>query len=241
MDFRARGQQLSTTKSPDVSGTYSTSYGDMHMKQEGTSLVGCYEHAEGRLEGGMEGRVMRIYWRESNPSEGPAVMAFSADGKTMAGIWWFKGQEDGNGGIWMGEKKSATVGTCPQWTGDVQQQMAKDLEQFGKTRVYGIVFDTDSDHIKDQSHSTLDKIAALLKAKPALKLNVEGHTDSSGTPAHNQDLSERRAKSVDAYLVAAGIGADRLSPVGFGATRPVQSNDTDLGRAQNRRVELVKK
>jgi len=241
MDFRAHGQQLTTTNFPDVSGTYSTNYGDMHLKQDGTSMIGCYEYSDGLLQGGIERRVMRLTWRQSTPSEGPAVMVFTADGRYMIGLWWYKGQENGNGGLWWGEKKSANVGTCPHWSGDIQQQMAKDLDEFGKTRVYGIIFDTDSDHIKDESHSTLDKIVALLKAKPALKLSVEGHTDSTGTPAHNQDLSERRAKSVVAYLTAAGIGGDRLSPAGFGATRPVQSNDTDLGRAQNRRVELVKK
>lgn len=241
MDFRARGQQITTTKFPDVSGTYATNYGDMHIRQQGSSMVGCYEHSDGLLEGGIEGRVMRMTWRQSNPSEGPAIMVFTGDLQQMIGLWWYKGQESSNGGLWFGTRKSATVGTCPHWTGDVQQQMAKDLDELGRTLVYGIVFDTDSDHIKDESRSTLDKIAALLKAKPTLKLSVDGHTDSTGTPAHNQDLSERRAKSVVAYLTAAGIDAGRLSPAGFGATRPVQSNDTALGRAQNRRVELVKK
>lgn len=241
MDFRARGRQLTHTPFPDVSGTYSTNYGDMHLRQQGNSMVGCYEWSGGLLEGGIEGRVMRLTWRQTNPSEGTAVMVFSSDGKQMFGLWWYKGQEGGSGGQWYGPKKSNVVGTCPHWSGDVQQQMASDLDQFGKALVYGIVFDTDSDHIKDESRPTLDKIIALLKAKPDLKLSIEGHTDSTGGAAHNQDLSERRAKSVVAYLTAAGIQAGRLSSAGFGASHPVASNDTPLGRAQNRRVELVKK
>ena len=85
--------------------------------------------------------------------------------------------------------------------------MTSDLEQTGKVRVYGINFDSDSDHLRDESHTTLDQIVAMLKAKPDWKLTVEGHTDATSTPEHNQQLSERRANSVKAYLVAAGIDA----------------------------------
>jgi OmpA-OmpF porin, OOP family len=239
MDFRARGRQLTSIAFPDVSGTYDTNNGDMHLLQQGSSMVGCYERSDGLLEGGIEDRVMKLTWRQSNPSEGPAIMVFSSDGKQLFGLWWYKGQNSA-GNLWTGAKKSNVVGSCPHWKADVQQQMASDLDQFGKTVVYGINFDTDSDHIRDESRPTLDKIVALLKARPDLKLSVDGHTDSSGAAEHNQDLSTRRAKSVVAYLTAAGIGAGRLSPAGYGATRPVASNDTALGRAQNRRVELVK-
>jgi outer membrane protein OmpA-like peptidoglycan-associated protein len=241
MDFRARGKQLGSTAFPDVSGTYSTNYGDMHLRQQGNSIVGCYEYSNGLLAGAIDGSVMKLTWRQSNPSEGPAMMVFSGDGRQLFGLWWYKGNENGSGSQWTGTKKSNTVGTCPHWTGDVQQQMSNDLDERGTTLVYGIVFDTDSDHIKDESRPTLDKIVALLKARPDLKLAVEGHTDLTGNAAHNQELSERRAKSVIVYLSGAGIAAERLSPVGYGATRPVASNDTALGRAQNRRVVLTKK
>jgi outer membrane protein OmpA-like peptidoglycan-associated protein len=243
MEFKAHGQRVTQTSLTDISGTYNTTYGDMHIRQQGTSVVGCYEHAEGLLEGGIEGRVMKLTWHEAGhttPEEGPAVMVFSSDGKQLFGLWWFKGQENSSGNIWNGPKTSNTVGTCPHWKGGVEQQMASDLEQSGKVRVYGINFDTDSDKIRDESHTTLDQIVAMLKAKPDWKLTVEGHTDATSTPEHNQQLSERRATSVKAYLVGAGIDASRLSTAGYGATKPVASNDTELGRAQNRRVELVK-
>lgn len=240
MDFRAQGKQLTNDSLPDVSGTYDTNYGEMHIRQQGSSMVGCYMHSDGTLVGGIEGRVMRLTWRQSNPAEGPAIMVFSGDGKTLFGLWWYKGGENGRNAFWTGTKKSSVVGGCPHWSGNVQQQMASDLHQFGKTVAYGIVFDTDSDRIKDESKSTLDTIVALLKSDPALKLSVEGHTDSTGGAEHNQDLSQRRAQSVVAYLSGAGIDRARLSPKGSGATKPVASNDTALGRAQNRRVELVK-
>ena len=247
MDFRATGKRLTETPFADVSGTYSSSYGDFHIKQEGTSISGCYEWRDtGFVDGGLEGRVMRLTWREDWKSpgsrkRGPAIMVFSPGAKEMFGIWWNEGQTDGAGKIWNGTKKSAAVGTCPQWTAGVKEQMTGQLEDSGRVRVYGINFDSDSDRIKDDSKPTLDKIVALLKAKPDWKLTIEGHTDSASTADHNQKLSERRAEAVRAYLVAAGIDAGRLTAAGLGAGKPVASNGDALGRAQNRRVELVKR
>ena len=72
------------------------------------------------------------------------------------------------------------------------------------------------------------------------KITIEGHTDSSATHEHNQPLSEKRAAAVKAYLVTAGIAADRLQTAGFAETKPIAPNTDALGRSQNRRVELVK-
>ena len=77
--------------------------------------------------------------------------------------------------------------------------------------------------------------------QPSWNFAIEGHTDNTGSDAHNQALSEKRAISVKAYLVNAGVNASRLTTQGFGSSRPVASNDTELGRSQNRRVEIVKK
>ena len=240
MDFRAYGSQLTHTPFPDVSGTYETNFGDFHLRQQGTSVTGCYEHDEGVLDGGIEGRIMKFTWREAGDDKGPAIMVFSPDGKQMFGLWWHEGTTENAGSEWNGTKKSNTVGTCPHWAGGAQEQMAKDLQDLGRTRIYGINFDSDSDVIKDESKPTLDRIAALLKAKPDWKLTIEGHTDSTATAEHNLQLSKRRAEAVKAYLQSAGIDGARLKAVGLGATKPVASNDTGTGRAQNRRVELVK-
>jgi outer membrane protein OmpA-like peptidoglycan-associated protein len=240
MDFRAYGTQLTHTPLPDVSGTYETDFGDFHLRQQGTSVTGCYEHDEGVLDGGIEGRIMKFTWREAGDDKGPAVMVFSRDGRKMFGLWWNEGNTSSAGGQWNGTKKSATVGTCPHWSGGAQEQMTKDLAELGRTRIYGINFDSDSDVLRDESKPTLDRIAALLKAKADWKLTIEGHTDSTATAAHNQQLSQRRAEAVKAYLQKAGIEGARLKAVGLGATKPVAGNETEIGRAQNRRVELVK-
>ena len=87
----------------------------------------------------------------------------------------------------------------------------------------------------------IDQIVQMMNSNPDLKIGVEGHTDNVGTPASNKTLSEARAKSVVSAIVAQGIAADRLSPVGFGQDKPIADNNTEEGRAQNRRVELVKK
>ncbi|HEV7672472.1 MAG TPA: OmpA family protein [Thermoanaerobaculia bacterium] len=239
MDFRGYGTQLTKTPFPDASGTYETNFSDFHLKQQGTSVTGCYEHDSGVLTGGIEGRVMKFIWREDGGQKGPAMMVFSSDGKQLFGLWWNEG-DNGPGGFWNGTRKSATVGTCPHWSGGAQEQMTKDLQTEGRTRVYGINFDTDSDVIKDESKPTLDRIAALLKANAGWKMTIEGHTDASGGAEHNQQLSKRRAEAVKAYLVQGGIAAARLTAVGLGSSKPVASNDTAVGRSQNRRVELVR-
>lgn len=248
MEMRGFGAQLTSTPFPAVSGTYATEqYGDFHIKQEGTSIIGCYEYDEGVLTGGIEGRVMKLTWHENGgpDDQGPALMVFSGDRTKMFGMWWGKGDTTSLGGDWNGTRKSDAVGSCPHMPkleqgNAAKTQMAKAIEAEGRARIYGINFDTASDAIKSESKSTLDQIVAMLKENAAWKMTVEGHTDSVGGEAANQKLSERRAEAVKAYLVKAGIDASRLTAAGLGMSKPVASNDDAIGRAQNRRVELVK-
>ncbi len=240
MDFRAFGKQLTKTPLPDVSGTYQTNYNDFHIRQQGTSVTGCYEYDQGLLNGGIEGRIMKLTWRETG-QKGPAVMIFTSDGEKFTGLWWYEGKEDSPGGIWSGTKKSQDVGGCPHWAGGVQEQMTKELLEFGRVRLYGINFDVDSDIIQDESKPTLDKIIAMLKSEPAMQLIIEGHTDSDGHTGQNQILSQQRAESVKLYLVSGGISSSRLFTKGYGESTPVAPNTTAAGKTQNRRVELVVK
>ena len=241
-DFRAYGEQKTKTPTPNVSGTYATNYQDFHLQQDGASVSGCYEHSGGLvINGGIEGRVTRFTWVQTS-GRGPAIFTFSPDGKEVLGIWWNDGQTDGAGGLWFGKKKSDNVGSCPHWKG-VQtgsSQMAKDIGETGRVRIYGINFDTDSDVIKPESKTALDSIVKLAKEKPDWKFTIEGHTDATATAAHNQTLSEKRAASVKAFLVTAGVAAARFNPQGYGASKPIGDNNTSIGRSQNRRVELVK-
>lgn len=118
-------------------------------------------------------------------------------------------------------------------------ELKKQLDSAGKVALQ-VNFATDKTEVLPESQPQLDQVVQLLKDDPALKLAVNGHTDNSGDAAHNQSLSEGRAKAVVAALTAQGIDAARLSAKGFGDTQPVADNGTDEGKAKNRRVELVK-
>ncbi|MFV0366828.1 MAG: OmpA family protein [Hyphomicrobiaceae bacterium] len=102
-----------------------------------------------------------------------------------------------------------------------------------------IQFDWASANLDRASKPTLDKLAEVARACPKARIEIEGHTDAEGTPERNKSLSERRAKAVYDYLAKAGVGAERLSAVGYGETRPVAPNDTPANRAKNRRIEFA--
>lgn len=102
----------------------------------------------------------------------------------------------------------------------------------------GVHFDFDKDTLRPDATTVLNKAVDILKSHPDVPVEVHGHTDWIGTDEYNQDLSERRAKRVYDYLVAHGIPASRLTWQGHGESMPIVSNDTDAGRARNRRVEL---
>jgi outer membrane protein OmpA-like peptidoglycan-associated protein len=106
--------------------------------------------------------------------------------------------------------------------------------------LYGIHFDFNKATLRPDSDPVLQKVLALLKARPDLKLEVQGHTDNVGGDVYNQKLSEARANSVVGWLQAKGIAANRLSARGYGMTVPIADNGSDEGRAKNRRVELKK-
>ncbi len=115
------------------------------------------------------------------------------------------------------------------------------LAQAGHVEVPGIFFDSNKSEVKPESKPALEEIAKLLKANPSLRVWVVGHTDSVGGLDTNQKLSEARAGAVVKALVAEhGVSAARLKGYGVGPLSPVASNDTEEGRAKNRRVELVK-
>ena len=117
-------------------------------------------------------------------------------------------------------------------------QSALDTE--GKIVTHGILFDTGKELIKPESLPTLKSILAIIVDNPALKFSIEGHTDNQGSKAINQPLSEKRAAAVKAWFVGKGVEEARLKTKGFGDTKPIDTNNTPEGRANNRRVEFVK-
>ncbi|MFA5911773.1 MAG: OmpA family protein [Vicinamibacterales bacterium] len=108
---------------------------------------------------------------------------------------------------------------------------------------YSIHFDLDRATLRPEATATLEKLADVLKARSAPAVEVQGHIDNVGAAeeAARQLLSEARARTVAAWLAAHGVPASKLSSKGYGKTRPLAANDSDLGRAMNRRIEIVRK
>ena len=117
---------------------------------------------------------------------------------------------------------------------DVCRRMLREVATSGTIR-----FDLASANLDRASKPTLDKLAEVARACPKARIEIEGHTDAEGTPERNKSLSERRARAVYDYLAKAGVGADRLTAVGYGETRPIAPNNTPANRAKNRRIEFT--
>lgn len=118
--------------------------------------------------------------------------------------------------------------------------MADAIERYGHVPAYGISFLSGRADISPESVLALREVAAMLEEHPDWRLRVAGHTDNVGTKENNDVLSVKRAIAVVNWLVGRGIKRARLESVGFGSSEPVASNDTEQGRARNRRIELVK-
>ena len=123
------------------------------------------------------------------------------------------------------------------------RKMAKDAELCAAAPkevivLKGVNFAFDSADLTPKSKDILDQWVAKLKTEPSNRVELAGHCDERGSVAYNQKLSERRAQSVVDYFVSKGIAANRLKAVGYGKSKPIASNATEEGRAQNRRVEL---
>jgi outer membrane protein OmpA-like peptidoglycan-associated protein len=251
-EIRGYGDASLPELSTNLSGTYANKNddGDYHIKQDGTSLTGCYEppnihHDPAVFTGGVDGNVAKIIWSKK-PRDGSEVkdesflMVFPRDAKTFFTATM---SISGVGDYDEIKRKSSAVGVCKNFNAEkitAKDQIGDELKKDGRAAVYGINFDFNSDVIRPESKNVLEQITALLKENAGWKMTVEGHTDNVGGEAFNQTLSDKRAKAVKGYLTKAGIAAERLQAVGKGLTTPVASNENEIGRAQNRRVELVK-
>ncbi len=235
-----------------LSGSYLgfSGIGPMFIKQEGTRIVGCYQYLDGQISGGVDGRMIKAELRETH-SDGEVrkslgMFNFVKGGKILRGFTRDAGTDTGFSSFMGAEKIGDDIGDCPKIPGYRSGQAAKSqietqLNAEGRARLDGVNFDFNSDVIQAASKPLLDQIAGLLKARPEWKVTLEGHTDNIGGPDFNRGLSERRARAVKAYLVAAGVPEGRLDAVGFGYDKPVAGNESEAGRSQNRRVELVKR
>ena len=127
-------------------------------------------------------------------------------------------------------KGTAANRGCPE----VTEEVVKKLNEYART----ILFNSGKATFKEETYVVLQNMNKIFKEYPQAKFSIEGHTDSDGSNALNQTLSENRAAAVKNYLVENGIAADRLTSTGFGETKPIATNKTAKGKAQNRRVEV---
>ena len=130
-----------------------------------------------------------------------------------------------------GFKKQLTFGA---------EEMKSALDEEGHIALYGINFDIDKDTLKLGAEKVLIELVKLMKTNPGLKIEIQGHTDNTGSAGHNLALSKRRAETVKNFLLIYGIAPSRMVPKGYGMEKPVDTNDTKEGRAMNRRVELIR-
>jgi len=122
---------------------------------------------------------------------------------------------------------------------DAPDQLKSTLASKCHVPIYGVLFDFNKSTLQPASDAILTQVAALMTGNPALKIEVQGHTDNVGTDAYNQALSEDRARSVMTWLTQHGVAAARMTSKGYGKTMPVADNKSDEGRMKNRRVEIA--
>jgi OOP family OmpA-OmpF porin len=202
-------------------------FNDESGKQKPSTLqiLRNYESATKRIGG------VTMYF---NATQETAVFKIMKGGKEVA---WVKAETLGD------DKANAIMLSIVELEKMNQEITSTDmmtaLNTDGRIALY-INFATGKADIQTESQPIIDQIVELLKSNPTLKISVEGHTDNTGSPASNKTLSENRAKAVRNALIAKGTDQSRLSSKGFGQESPVSDNDSEEGRAKNRRVEIVK-
>ena len=248
-ELRGFGDAPAAVLTTDASGSYETVWGTWNVTQAGTTISGCFQPGglstqPATFAGGMEGNIARIRYIETDDAGAPRearalLLVFARDGTRF-----FTAGVDGESLSDYGEVKriAAEPATCPGRAAETPvTTMADTLAKDGRVAVYGINFDFDSATLRPESTVVLEQVAGLLRDDPALRITIEGHTDDVGGAAYNDALSGKRANAVRDWLVATGIEGARLEAVGKGAGSPVATNGNDVGRAQNRRVELARR
>lgn len=164
------------------------------------------------------------------------------DGIGSDGIVWAHYAKNGRD-LWLFTRAQGgqrSINVADVGADSAAAKLKQELAASGHVSLYGIYFDTDSATPKPESETTLQHVLQVLTGDASLRLEVQGHTDDSGSPEHNAKLSGDRAASVKDWLIAHGIAASRLTSKGYGATKPVADNHTPEGKAKNRRVDLAR-
>jgi len=229
------------------------SSGYVLLEQHGAGVDGCYFESQGSdpirvaqrlgsIVGGIDAGGYLRFTRTAEQSHAatPGIMVFSPDGKAVFSALF---NADAHTFSSVAESAGERIGpsrlACDE-SGGAGAAAASQLEQTGHVQLYGVNFDFDKSTLRADARPVLDRMAALLKRHPDWTIEVAGHTDSTGGDAHNLALSQARAEAVARYLKDAGASGT-LTAKGYGSTQPLVPNTTDVLRAQNRRVELVKR
>jgi outer membrane protein OmpA-like peptidoglycan-associated protein len=263
MELEAYGEPVSeVAQQKPIQGIYATNFGLMRLERSAQVVIGCYDGDNGTLSGRTNGRVLKFHWWENGPSSGLAFLVLSSDGNFLNSLWYKRGQVKG---LWHGRRvdderrprcqvpgldalvtsiydTSLSVPKEKTSSDQVQEETVSEelVETETSTTIFPrIFFDIDSAEIKPQFKTKLREIAAVIQKEPSQKVIIEGHTDSTYTPEHNLGLSLRRAQAVAGWLIENGVDGSTLKTKGFGEFRPIADNNTEKGRALNRRAEIT--
>jgi len=209
----------------DVTGI---GWGYMSLTQKGNTVSGAYNWMDGQISGTISNGIWRGTWTQpGNKRSGIFEAAMQGDGNKFMIRWRY----DSNlnlGTDWHENEYGVRI-------------MTSKLLTEGKHISYGINFDSGKDIVKPASYGAAKVIADILKENPNMRVRIIGHTDTDGNAANNLDLSKRRANAVKNYLVNEfKIDASRFETDGKGQTEPLASNNTEEGKAKNRRVEFLR-
>lgn len=217
------GTQQEPLLSDKFSGVWKGRGVKLELEQSGAIVSGCYD-GNSRLEGTIQGNVLRALGQDPAGVPSQFILIATADGD-------IRGLRSANGAPFR------------QYDGDRTSTGASCLGQEEPVLgcgsiIHGIGFDYDSDVIRPSSELVISDLFQGLSATDAQGIQIVGHSSSEGAADYNRDLSQRRAQSVVAALVALGLDAGRISASGRGEDDPIASNDDEAGRSLNRRVEV---
>jgi outer membrane protein OmpA-like peptidoglycan-associated protein len=226
-EFQRLGLQVQYEKAAGQHGWFGPTFDKVATDSDLSQILG-YDEADERLLVGKS--------KDANPSYYVVFVTAYQDGVIPERL---------QGRVTKGRALAQLVVVAPEvmekkMTFVNSDDMKQSIRDSGKVALYGLYFDTDKDAVKPESQPTLAEIAKLLNGDPSLRLHVVGHTDNQGKPDYNLDLSRRRAASVLRELTSKySMTANRLDAFGCGVYSPIASNESEDGRAKNRRVELV--
>ncbi len=199
---------------------------------------------------GLTGCTTNPYTGERQTSNAAKGGALGAAAGALIGVASSSKSDRGKGAL-IGAAAGAALGGGAGYYMDVQEaklrekmqgtgvSVARDGDNIILNMPNSITFDSNSSQLKPAGANTLTGVAQVLKEYPKTRVNVVGHTDSTGTRALNMRLSQQRAESVGSALILQGIDQNRIGMYGVGPDQPVASNSTEAGKAQNRRVEIT--